>query len=267
MRADMAKVIHERPRFQSGLRGKASGARKQIGRLGPDNLPHREGIKGRLHTARFGISKHSKRHLAPLLRFLGRNVGRPWDTVHAEICEQLRLDSAPQRHVRVDLDCRVMTNVLLIDGVPCCGEGGRNYGTPLNARLTQWRFYVCPRSGLLRRLAPRASKQQPHPSSPRPTLPPVGLGSLCQYHFLRGRWCEVRLEPFAPNGPWPSRYPAPSPGRDVLLDKPILSDVAQSRYGVMAYAAAVRPLGRREQTSLPLPTPPPRCGRLPNLVR
>ena len=39
-------------------------------------------------------------NLAPLRRYLERQVGRPWDKVYSEIAEGLRVASTVQRHVR-----------------------------------------------------------------------------------------------------------------------------------------------------------------------
>jgi hypothetical protein len=47
MRHDMAKVIVERPRHGSSLRGESKGYQRSLQRLGREELPYREGMKKR----------------------------------------------------------------------------------------------------------------------------------------------------------------------------------------------------------------------------
>jgi hypothetical protein len=87
----MAKVIVERPRRMEGItrRGRV---------LAPDDLPSHEGMRGR-HVRNWG-GKVLNENLAPLRRYLERNVGRPWNKVYSEISAHLRPASAMQQHVR-----------------------------------------------------------------------------------------------------------------------------------------------------------------------
>ncbi len=128
MRSDMAKVIVERPRFGSRLRGTPKGYRRALQRLGEEGTPRREGMKRR-HR---GNTKMLNEHLGPLRRYLDAQVGRPWDKVFSEICSHIDRASAVQDHVRDHVADYVVTHVVLIDGIPCSGEGGRNYGRPLH---------------------------------------------------------------------------------------------------------------------------------------
>ncbi len=45
-------------------------------------------------------TKWLNENLAPLKRFLGKQVGRPWDKVYSEIAENLKPTSTVQQHVR-----------------------------------------------------------------------------------------------------------------------------------------------------------------------
>jgi hypothetical protein len=91
MRKDMARVIVERPRI------KPFNCRK--GRQkSRDDLPSHEGMR-RAHAQR-GDRKELNENLAPLRRYLEKQVGRPWDKVYSEIAECLRVDSTVQQHVR-----------------------------------------------------------------------------------------------------------------------------------------------------------------------
>lgn len=90
MRADMSRMIVGRPR---------RGGRYRRGRPVPlEDLPHREGIRRRHQIS--GGSKELNENLAPLRRYLARQVGRPWDKVYADIAAHLRVDNTVQRHVR-----------------------------------------------------------------------------------------------------------------------------------------------------------------------
>jgi hypothetical protein len=91
MREDMARVIVERPRIIDSF------ARK--GRAPPlEEYPKQLGMR-RSQRERGGF-KTLNENLAPLRRFLERQVGRPWDKVFAEIAARLRADSTVQQHVR-----------------------------------------------------------------------------------------------------------------------------------------------------------------------
>ena len=91
MRPDMAKVIVERPRRLEGFSRKGRV-------LPPDDLPSHEGMRLR-HVRNWG-GKVLNENLAPLRRYLERQVVRPWNKVYAEISAHLRPTSAVQQHVR-----------------------------------------------------------------------------------------------------------------------------------------------------------------------
>src|ERR1043165_4004134 len=91
MREDMSRVIVERPRIIEGI------ARKGRAR-DPEELPLQQGMH-RSQRERGGW-KMLNENLAPLSRFLERQVGRPWDKVYSEVAERLRIDSTVQHHVR-----------------------------------------------------------------------------------------------------------------------------------------------------------------------
>lgn len=80
MREDMFKVIVERPRLVN------SNAYKEDGRQFRNDEENgtRLGIK-----KGYAYSKGLNENLAPLRRFLEKQVNRPWDKVYAEIREQI----------------------------------------------------------------------------------------------------------------------------------------------------------------------------------
>jgi len=262
MRADMAKVIVERPRIGSGQRGHAKGASRRRRQLGLDGL-RREGIK-----RPYDSTKPLNEHLSPLNRYLDRQVGRPWDKVFAEICAHVRRDSAVQDHVRDHVEDFVAVHVVLIDGVLCHGGGGRfgrRYGTPLCNRGRRRSFYVCPRTGLLRRVPQDEGKQQrdARRGAPAPATPIVPFGKDRQLRLVGGQWCEVFLSPFPT-----TEYGPLTAAHDVLLGRSLGADEAVGVYGRRAYAVRVRRLGRKELHSLPIPVDLLRRPRtLPEVVR
>lgn len=133
MRDDMARVIVERPRIPD------RGARK--GRSLPlDQLPAHEGMR-RPHIRYWG-GKELNENLAPLRRYLARQVGRPWDKIYSEIAAHLSVDSAVQQHVRDHLQ----------DFVAIKPRRLRGWGHQQDGLWWQ-PFYVDPVSGLLKRTA------------------------------------------------------------------------------------------------------------------
>jgi hypothetical protein len=242
MRADMAKVIVERPRLGSRYKHEGKGYHRRRQRLAADELPCREGIKARAR----GADKRLNEHLAPLRRFLESCVGRPWDDVFAEICANLSRDSAVQDHVRDHVADFVVRQVVLIDGVPCFGEG-RFHGQPLGGGFFRQRLYVCPRTGLLRRLE-LPSRKRPRPR--RPGAPsPVRLDAGRQCRWVDGAWHLVTLAPL-PLAPWVS------PGYDVVLRRRVnelTPEQVLRAYGARVYATAKYRLGKKEMRQLPIP--------------
>jgi hypothetical protein len=246
MRADMGKVLVERPRITSWgyAPGPAKGYRKRLQKCldAGDSPPAREGIKRRYGHG----TKSFNEHLGPLRRFLNSNVGRPWDKVYAEICKHVDRGNVVQKHILTHLFQYVVTNVILIDGQPCRGEAyACLYGQPLRTTHSYHQWYVCPKSGLLRRsrYVPRTRKR---PGPPRRVV--LNKTQMCL--FVGGQWELVTV--------------APLPGLtsqhrafDVILKRHMNGwggDSEASRfYGAAVYAVARRPLSRKELRALPIP--------------
>jgi hypothetical protein len=242
MRHDMAKVIVERPRHGSSLRGESKGYQRSLQRLGREELPYREGMKKR-HRGR---TKSLNEHLGPLRRYLDSQVGRPWNKVFSEICEHIDRDSAVQDHVRDHVADYVETHVLEIDGVPCSGQGW-TYGRPLH-QTPRLLWYVCPRSNILKRVKDLSRSQR------RPTKPPdaprfVRVSDSLQCHMIDGAWHVVSLRSLP-------QIRAGGLERDVILNRPV-SEIdpllARKHYGREVFATAKRRLARRELAQFPIP--------------
>jgi hypothetical protein len=239
----MAKVIVERPRLKGWAWKKPKGYQRQLRQYGEDGPPRREGIRRRWKHG----TKALNEHLGPLRRYLDKQVGRPWDKVFSEICAHIDRDSAVQDHVRDHVADYVTAHVVLKGGVPCSGEGDWNHGRPL--RPGWW--YVCPRTGLLRKVKapPRASRRGP--KNPRPPRF-VRVSDTLQCRLLEGGWHLVTLEPL----PKPYWNRERCPARDVLLDQPVkeITELdAKRHYGAAVYAVGSRRLARRELKQYPIP--------------
>lgn len=149
MRADMSKVIVERPR--------RPGWGTRVGRQPQDSdlLPSNEGMRAP-HVRHYG-GKELNENLAPLLRFLNSRVGQPWDDVYSEICENIRGTNTVQDHIRVHVKQFVETATSMDNE----GRIWINGYQPFLLEHDQFtRFYVDPQSGLLCRNPNRVSWNQ-----------------------------------------------------------------------------------------------------------
>jgi hypothetical protein len=245
MRADMAKVLVERPR--PGSRDGSwpeKGYRKRLrkGMAQEDSPPAREGMK-----APYGSRRPFNEHLGPLRRYIDSQVGRPWDKVYSEICSHVDRGNVVQKHILTHLFDYVVTHVILIDGELCHGEG-RRCGEPLRDECRWFRaeWYVCPKSGLLKRVPP--PRKRP-PSRKPPAF--VRVNPTLQCHYLKGQWELVTVAPLPGEL---KRYH--SDAVDVVLRRPvsnITDNQARAAYGALVYATARRPMPKRELKQYPIP--------------
>lgn len=142
MREDMFKVIVERPRWGSRHAPKA--------KLRHDKLPGRKHATGRRQALeQHGYTKCLNENLAPLKRYLMKQVGRPWDKVYSEISEHLDTGSTVKQHVRDHLSDFILIKVS-VDR-----DGGfmatRHWGGPQPPQSWWARLYVDPNDGLIKR--------------------------------------------------------------------------------------------------------------------
>jgi hypothetical protein len=176
MRKDMAKVLVERPRRID------SAARR--GRSLPDELlPKSIGMRRGVHEA--GGFKPLNENLAPLRRYLERQVGRPWNKVFSEIAANLKSSSTVQQHVLDHIK----------DFVQLHPMAAARLWPGIGLRWYQG-LYVDPRDGLLKRMErlawARARVNRPAPLAP---VDRVSLTEDCELRRLRGLWFAVRLAP------------------------------------------------------------------------
>lgn len=146
MRRDMFEVIIERPRGGAG-REKRNRREERTPRAF-ERAPKREGMSMGRGT------KWLNENLAPLRRFLRRRTGRPWSQVSSEMRAALSMRSAVQKHVMDHVRQYVEENVVFVDGKPHRPNSVSGKLWPLNSHQRWPRFYVCPRTGLLREAPP-----------------------------------------------------------------------------------------------------------------
>lgn len=152
MRRDMFEVIIERPRGGAGWQKKSR--REERTERAFERAPKREGMSPGRGT------KWLNENLAPLGRFLRARTGKPWSRVSSEMRAVLSMRSAVQKHVMDHVRQYVEENVVFVDGKPHrphCIDGRL---WPLNSHPRWPRFYVCPRTGLLREAPPRERRRR-----------------------------------------------------------------------------------------------------------
>ena len=93
-------------------------------------------------------------HLGPLKRFVGRRVGKHWDAVYSEICEVCPVGGPVLNHLFQhlwDYVRRAEEIEIGADGKPYATPNQRWYARRLEPYGWRQPYYVCPKSGMLRR--------------------------------------------------------------------------------------------------------------------
>ncbi|MEO1322403.1 MAG: hypothetical protein AAFV59_05290 [Pseudomonadota bacterium] len=143
MREDMFKVIVERPRWGSRHAPKA--------KLRNDKVPSRKRATGRRQALeQHGYTKCLNENLAPLKRYLMKQVGRPWDKVYSEISEHLDPSHTVKQHVRDHLTDFVMVKVTVDRQGRFLGMRSE-WSSPMPPEHWWAKLYVDPNDGLIKR--------------------------------------------------------------------------------------------------------------------
>lgn len=239
MRPDMFKLIVERPRLVHGGGGNSDepkGYHRRWARYGDEETPR---FESNARSRRGG--KWLNENLAPLRRFLHKQIGRPWNKVFSEICENISLDSAVQSHVRDHVEDFVAINVVMVDGRP--RRAPHDYrGFPDPDGLRQ-ELYVDPRTGLLRKTHKRPV---PHRRRPQRAVNLVRdpRDPRAQFRKLDGVWYRVEFA-VAERG---------KPVFDARLNKTVSPQGRQELQKVWGredvYAAGMRPLSKDQVRTL-----------------
>jgi hypothetical protein len=244
MREDMHEVIIERPRWGSRT-GHFRRARrfdpKRAAAVDPDGLPfgmaHRRGADLGYHT------KSLSENLAPLRRYLARQVNRPWDKVWSDISANLKATNTVQQHVRDHVGDFVAIRSLVKDGVVLVVD---RVGRPTPLTECRQQLYVDPRTGILRRNKHYKRHAQRHrddmAAAARDRAPRMReLAPLLQLHRLKDCWWVVTLAPVSY-----SRHGRVS-GPDVVIGAAMTALPAEELYGRRdVYAVTKRQLTSAE---------------------
>ena len=152
----MAKKLCERPRIEDGWGGMDKYVRNNKIRV-QDLEEHEEEEEtvididsGRKHQpmSRGRGSKELGENLAPLYRFLDKQVNRHWDDVYSEIRKNVRAESATQLHILQHVDGRVWGSKETLYEK----DGGIYYGAGFRQGLIELRkgaLFVHPRTKIL----------------------------------------------------------------------------------------------------------------------
>jgi len=120
-------------------------------------------------------------NLAPLRRWLAAQVGRPWNNVFSEICAKIDRGNAVQYHILQHIEDDLAVRAWF-------AEDGRLWYAARSGRPellgVRWspRLYVCPRSGLVRRVKRITERRRE-----RPTPLPIDGHDRRQ---IAGQWYE-----------------------------------------------------------------------------
>jgi len=243
MRDDMFEVIIERPRFRS--RARYPRQFRRIGTHAAKHDPEKLGFSAGMSPR--GVDyvglKSLNENLAPLRRYLERQVNRPWDKVWSEISTKLRPDSTVQQHVRDHVGDFVALKTFTKDGAVWVGAG-RFLTPPHPLTGSGYKLYVDPRSGLLRRNKYYQSRRQYWSAKACERAQRMReLSPTVQIHrFGEHGWWEVVVAPtrFTP-------YNIKNDGVDVVYRSGFSSLTPQDLYGREGvYAIAKRQLSKRE---------------------
>lgn len=189
MRADMYKVIVERPRRGGGFRDEMPAP------VDLSDSPRQEGLRRR-HRCRKGLNEN----LSPLRRYLASQVGRPWDKVFSAICAGIDRRNTVQRHIHQHLEDFVAIRVYDVGGE--LQIDGRWRGRISLATYWAPEFYVHPRHGLLcvneDRIQTRHDCAQRRRASMRAArenrcVNRRVLDTSTQLHRIAGVWYRVEL--------------------------------------------------------------------------
>jgi hypothetical protein len=182
MRWDMYRVVIERPRF-----GHANRSRKWGGRV--DELYEGPKFVSSARRRQYGYeSKELSDLINPLIRFLHKQIGRPWNNVYSE------LKKAVPKGLHAD---HIWSHVKSAVQIHCWEEDGAVWYLPRYSRrpCEVDGLYVHPRTGFLR-LKPERSRQ-PIPTRAA-SIRRIDLSKTSIYRNIDGLWYYLE---FAPRDP------------------------------------------------------------------
>ncbi|OGB23987.1 MAG: hypothetical protein A3I66_14910 [Burkholderiales bacterium RIFCSPLOWO2_02_FULL_57_36] len=193
MHEDMFKVIVERPRLVNSNGYSRDGRRYRNGEDTPSFLGMKKGYN---HT------KWLNENLAPLKRFLGQQVNRPWDKVYSEIRATIDPRNTVKQHILQHLDNFVAVQSKWEEteqGGRVLVMEGRWSGAYVPLNKSSYELFVHPRTGILlrnRRYIPYATRyrQNRNADQKEQAVARRDISDLVQLHCLDGIWYRVELK-------------------------------------------------------------------------
>ncbi len=193
MREDMFKVIVERPRLVNS-NGYSRDGRKF---RNDEDAPARLGMK-----RGYSQWKWFNENLAPLRRYLERQVNRPWDKVYSEIRANIDPRSTVKQHILQHIEDFVAVDTHWVEtpgGGKIIIRGRRWPRKDVFLEESTVRLYVNPRTGILllnrRHVSHGVRKRQKQQAQhERQLAVRRELGEHEQLHRVEGIWYHVTLE-------------------------------------------------------------------------
>lgn len=250
MRKDMKDVIIDRPRIH-GDGGKSippKGTKKRFNKTPWEDQKNFESTSRRRV---YGYNcKQLNEHLSPLRRWLSKQVGRNWDDVWSEICENLSVRNATTAHVRDHADQYVEKNCIIDEEGRICDS----VGLPLHGSRYWKGWYVDPVDNTLR----EAPSYERYVREVKKKWVEGKDDKHC-YYLIKGIWYEVGFEPYPAyrraDPLVPYRYQNnPNRVHDMVIAatwengdyRGSSEDDCNRRHGEKIYAATKRQLSKKE---------------------
>ena len=186
MRKDMDKLLVTTPRIGSSLKNReVKEARRSAREGGYDDLPRNSSMKPK--SRKWDERKQLNEYLNPLVRYLSKNCGRPWNKVYSEICENMDRRGAVQDHIFQHLFDYVELHPIFKDGRP----HSTGYGGLSRLYRTGWTFYV-DKTGALRE--PKEKRPPWRTDKENPDLIKTDNDSTFLLKREDGTWFKASLE-------------------------------------------------------------------------
>lgn len=248
MRPDMGKVITERPRSLGEKRAR-KGYRKELQRDGIDRVRY-ESMKDRC-----GGTKVFTDVFGPLVGFLHKSCGKPWDLVMSEVNEALpATGGVSYSHARDHLFWMVEEHTQLIDG-----EYYDSKGLPISGGW-RWREFFVDVNGILREAKPRESRWRNLFKREKKTFPKTDAGEWIIFDKQHTHvWYACEMASYKSTGnitrqkttAYLRNYSYTEPVYPIVFDVFLKCTVARPHmltqfYGANVYCVNKRQLNKRE---------------------
>ena len=191
MRKDMKRVIITRPRHGSKFKNEDVKDQRRRARDNSeyDNLPQKSSMKPKGKHSWF--RKELSDFLNPLVGFLRKNCGRPWDKIYSEISENLDRRGVINAHIFQHLDQMVVTKPMWIDNRPH-ETGSWDGPQPLYKSRGNWGSFYVDRHGILR------EPKEPRPKNQYKTNPNI-IKEDDRTYICNPEGCWFELAPLSDN--------------------------------------------------------------------